>query len=203
MTLKEMLAEVGPKTQDAFFDLLYKCNIRDLDFEFEQTLDLEVLAAETGPETMPAAHLANIMLRVHDAREKVCLKDLPKFADALYPANRAPILPAYRLTFNELAKNAREFSTFAALRRLAVKVGNKHSEIGLDTKIDVEVLAAGTGPETMSLLTLVILLTGIPGFVVIVPTLQALFSGDNPFWNMLSIPLGGICFGLAKKRVGE
>ena len=61
VTLKEMLAEVGPKTQDAFFDLLYKCNIRDLDFEFEQTLDLEVLAAETGPETMPAPHLLNIV----------------------------------------------------------------------------------------------------------------------------------------------
>ena len=69
MTLKEMLAEVGPKTQDAFFDLLYKCNIRDLDFEFEQTLDLEVLAAETGPETMPAPHLLNIVLAVLASRD--------------------------------------------------------------------------------------------------------------------------------------
>ena len=69
VTLKEMLAEVGPKTQDAFFDLLYKCNIRDLDFEFEQTLDLEVLAAETGPETMPAPHLLNIVLAVLASRD--------------------------------------------------------------------------------------------------------------------------------------
>ena len=69
VTLKEMLAEVGPKTQDAFFDLLYKCNIRDLDFEFDQTLDLEVLAAETGPETMPAPHLLNIVLAVLASRD--------------------------------------------------------------------------------------------------------------------------------------
>ena len=67
VTLKEMLAEVGPKTQDAFFDLLYKCNIRD--GEFEQPLDLEVLAAETGPETMPAPHLLNIVLAVLASRD--------------------------------------------------------------------------------------------------------------------------------------
>ena len=113
-----------------------------------------------------------------------------------------------KVTFGELAEKAEYFEKYDvrandALRRLAVKVGNKHGDVDVDTKIDVNVLAAETGLETMSLLTLVILLTGIPGFVVIVPTLQALFSGDNPFWNMLSIPLGGICFGLAKKRVGE
>ena len=62
-----MLAETGPKTQDAFFDLLYKCNIRD--GEFEKPLDLEVLAAETGPETMPAPHLLNIVLAVLASRD--------------------------------------------------------------------------------------------------------------------------------------
>ena len=111
-----------------------------------------------------------------------------------------------KVTFGELAEKAEYFEkndvrAHAALRRLAVKVGNKHSEIGLDTKIDVEVLAAGTGPETMSLLTLVILLTGIPGFVVIrdPPGLEALFSGSNPYWKIVSIPMSGICFGLARK----
>ena len=69
VTQNDIFAVIGPKTQDAFFDLLYKCNIRDLDFEFEQTLDLEVLAAETGPETMPAPHLLNIVLAVLASRD--------------------------------------------------------------------------------------------------------------------------------------
>ena len=164
---------------------------------------VSTLASGMGPETMPAAHLADI---VHAVRHEDAVKEARSIHRSLsFQIN----MWSYRkVTFGELAEKAEYFEkndvrAHAALRRLAVKVGNKHSEIGLDTKIDVEVLAAGTGPETMSLLTLVILLTGIPGFVVIVPTLQALFSGDNPFWNMLSIPLGGICFGLAKKRVGE
>ena len=67
VTQNDIFAVIGPKTQDAFFDLLYKCNIRD--GEFEQPLDLEVLAAETGPETMPAPHLLNIVLAVLASRD--------------------------------------------------------------------------------------------------------------------------------------
>ena len=89
--------------------------------------------------------------------------------------------------------------THDALRRLAVEVGNKLGDVDGNTLIDVNVLGAETGPETMSLLTLVILLTGIPGFVVIHPGLEALFSGSNPFWKIVSIPMSGICFGLARK----
>ena len=124
-------------------------------FTLDDPIPVSTLAREVGPETMPAAHLANIMLRVRDMREKVCLKDLRTFADAIYPANRAPIPPAHRLTFNELAKNAREFSTFAALHRLAKKVGDKHPDVGLDTRVDFSVLVAETGQETMALRTLV------------------------------------------------
>ena len=64
------------------------------------------------------------------------------------------------------------------------------------TKIDVNVLGAETGPETMSLLTLVVLLTGIPGFAVSCPTLSNLLLGKNPMWR---ITLGGLCYGLARK----
>ena len=124
-------------------------------FTLDDPIPVSTLAREVGPETMPAAHLANIMLRIREERDKVCLKDLRTFADALYPANRAPRLPAHRWTFNELAKNAREFSTFAALRRLAVKVGDKHPDVGLDTRVDFSVLVAETGQETMALRTLV------------------------------------------------
>ena len=170
-----------------------------------QVVPVSRLASGLGPGTMPAAHLADIVLAVRHA-------DDVKAATSIHGDLAFQISDwgarGRKVTFCELAKDAECFERYGmwthdALMRLAVKVGNKHADVGLDTPLDLNVLAAETGPETMSLLTLVILLTGIPGFVVIVPTLQALFSGDNPFWNMLSIPLGGICFGLAKKRVGE
>ena len=45
---------------------------------------------------------------------------------------------------------------------LVEKVGNKHTDIGLDTMIDLDVVAAETGPETMSLSTLIKLVLATP-----------------------------------------
>ena len=160
---------------------------------------VSLLASGLGPGTMPAAHLADIVLAVRHFHAVEAAKNYHRFLS--FQIN----MWSYRkVTFGELAMNAECFEkydvwTHGALRRLAVEVGNKHGDVDVDTKIDVNVLAAETGPETMSLLTLVILLTGIPGFVVIHPGLEALFSGSNPFWKIVSIPMSGICFGLARK----
>ena len=160
---------------------------------------VSLLASGLGPGTMPAAHLADIVLAVRHFHAVETAKSYHRFLS--FQIN----MWSYRkVTFGELAENAECFEKYDvwandALRRLAVEVGNKHGDVDVDTKIDVNVLAAETGPETMSLLTLVILLTGIPGFVVIHPGLEALFSGSNPFWKIVSIPVGGMCFGLAKK----
>ncbi len=159
------------------------------------------LASGLGPETMPAAHLADILLAVRHA-------DTVKAATSIHGDLAHQIfmwhIMGREVTFGELASSAECAEkcgvwTHDALRRLAVEVGNKLGDVDGDTKIDVNVLGAETGPETMSLLTLVILLTGIPGFVVIHPGLEALFSGSNPYWKIVSIPVGGMCFGLAKK----
>jgi len=162
---------------------------------------VSLLASGLGPETMPAAQLADIVLAVRHFHAVVTAKAYYRFLS--FQIN----MWSYRkVTFGELAEKAEYFEKYdvranGALRRLAVKVGNKHADVGLDTPLDLNVLAAETGPETMSLLTLVILLTGIPGFVVIhdPPGLEALFSGRNPSWKIVSIPVGGICFGLANK----
>ena len=160
---------------------------------------VSLLASGLGPGTMPAAQLADIVLAVRH-------EDAVKEARSIHRSLSFQInMWSYRkVTFGELAKNAECFEkndvrAHAALRRLAVKVGNKYADVGLDTPLDLDVLAAETGPETMSLLTLVILLTGIPGFVVSSPYLENLFSGDNTFWNIRNIPGDGICFGLARK----
>ena len=155
VTLREIKAVVkkGPALMKLLEVTLRAC--AHPGFTLDDPIPVSTLAREAGPETMPAAHLSNIVLRVRDMRDKVCLKHLPTYADAVYPAAGAPVPPLYRLTFNKLAKNAREFSTFAALYRLAKKVGDKYPDVGLDTRVDFSVLVAETGPETMALRTLV------------------------------------------------
>ena len=160
---------------------------------------VSLLASGLGPGTMPAAHLADIVLAVRHFHAVEAAKNYHRFLSF-----QISMWSYRKVTFGELAEKAEYFEKYdvranGALRRLAVKVGNKHGDVDVDTKIDVNVLAAETGLETMSLLTLVILLTGIPGFVVIHPGLEALFSGSRPSWKIVSIPVGGICFGLVQK----
>jgi len=156
------------------------------------------LASGLGPETMPAAHLADILLAVRHANTvKAATRIHGDLAHQIFMWH----IMGCKVTFGELAKTAKcveEYGVWAhdALRRLAVEVGNKHGDVDVDTKIDVNVLGAETGPETMSLLTLVILLTGVPGFAISCPTLSDLLLGKNPMWR---ITLGGLCYGLARK----
>ena len=154
MTLKEMLAEVGPKTQDAFFDLLYKCNIRD--GEFERTLDLEVLAAETGPETMSAHRLLEIVQWAVHARE------LPLFRNTEEEESLAKLqnmgAKGVKVSLNDLAKKVKVSydhtatthtrSTLVAFMSFAEKVGNGY-DVYRDAPFAVDKLAAETGPGTM------------------------------------------------------
>ena len=62
VTFQELRAQIGPKTEDALFGLLAACDIRNE--ELEQPLDLDALAAETGPGTMPASQLLALVLEV-------------------------------------------------------------------------------------------------------------------------------------------
>ena len=72
-----------------------------------------------------------------------------------------------KVTLDELHKamamKSFHINTHTAFLDLVEKVGNKHPEIGLDTMIDLDVVAAETGPETMSLSTLIKLVLANPG----------------------------------------
>ena len=197
--LYEAKAVVDPETYEALVTLV-AVSVPDHMID-RGGYDVCMLASGLGPGTMPAAHLADIVLAVRHFHAVVTAKAYYRFLSF-----QISMWSYRKVTFGELAEKAEYFEKYdvranGALRRLAVKVGNKHADVGLDTPLDLNVLAAETGPETMSLLTLVILLTGIPGFVVIhdPPGLEALFSGRNPSWKIVSIPVGGICFGLAQK----
>jgi len=169
----------------------------------ESLIDLDghpvrTLASGLGPGTMPAAHLADILLAVRHANiVKAATRIHGDLAHQIFMWH----IMGRKVTFGELTETAKcveEYGvwTHDALRRLAVKVGSKLGDVDVDTKIDVNVLGAETGPETMSLLTLVILLTGVPGFAISCPTLSDLLLGKNPMWR---ITLGGLCYGLARK----
>jgi len=158
------------------------------------------LASGLGPETMPAAHLADILLAVRHA-------DTVKAATSIHGDLAHQIfmwhIMGREVTFGELASSAECAEkcgvwTHDALRRLAVEVGNKLGDVDGDTMIDVNVLGAETGRETMSLLTLVILLVCIPRFAITSPTLVNLLLGKNPRWRITS-SAGGLCYGLARK----
>jgi hypothetical protein len=201
--LSEAKAVIDPKTYEALVTLV-AVSVPDHMID-RGGYDVCMLASGLGPGTMPAAHLADIVLAVRHA-------DAVKAATSIHGDLAFQISDwgarGRKVTFSELAKNAECFERYGmwthdALMRLAVKVGNNDADVGIDTKIDLHALGAATGPETMSLLTLVVLLTGIPGFDIYSPYLENLFSGDNPFWNIRNIPGDGICFGLARKGVGE
>ena len=194
--LYEAKAVVDPESYEALVTLMA---VSPPDNNHAGGKCVSLLASGLGPGTLPAAHLADIVLAVRHFHAVEAAKNYHRFLSF-----QISMWSYRKVTFGELAEKAEYFEKYDvrandALRRLAVKVGNKHGDVDVDTKIDVNVLAAETGLETMSLLTLVILLAGIPGFVVIHPGLEALFSGSRPSWKIVSIPVGGICFGLARK----
>ena len=109
----------------------------------DEPLAIDAWAAEAGPATMPLPLLCNLMM------------ELPAMMDPLQslPANLEFFLQkleklSFKVTLGELS-DAAEVDTQKLLMQLAEKVGNKHPEIGLDTPLDLNVLAAEMGPETM------------------------------------------------------
>ena len=113
----------------------------------DEPLAIDAWAAEAGPATMPLPLLCNLMMelpammplesllvRASTPGNKVMQKKLEK--------------PSFKVTLGELS-DAADVDTHKLLMQLAEKVGNKHPEIGLDTPLDLNVLAAEMGPETM------------------------------------------------------
>ena len=177
VTLREMKAVVGLATEAALMKLLGACHLDAL--KIDDAIPISTLAQAVGPETMAPLCLASILVGVANANaaqqaakdkqdaelqlqrlramdRKVTIDYLHKNLVLLRPTRDASELkPAGCLTTYAAAMKSFHVNTHTAFLDLVEKVGNKHTDIGLDTIIDVDVLAAETGPETMSLSMLV------------------------------------------------
>ena len=167
-SVRDMKAVVhDPKTDEALTKLLEKC-VPELDGDGGKWYTVRLLAQEVGPETIPAAHLASILDKARVARlapMDAWIKEKADFDLQHWQTTGRKLT----VTLGELPNSIRfpldmcRSSTHEELMRLAEKVGNKHGDIGLDTPIDVTILAAETGPDTMTWPVLLGLLRGLPG----------------------------------------
>ena len=142
--LPEMLVQVGPKTKEALGVLLDKCGPDKHNVLLP--CDLEVLANATGPETMPAPHLLNIVLAVRASRDGQQAASDPKEAFSLSELKYMGEKGA-KASLLDLAVVADD-TMIGAVMKLAEKVASVYDVSDL-TLIEVDKLAAETGPGTM------------------------------------------------------
>ena len=163
VTLKQMKAVVGPKTDAALMKLLEASHLDFLKISIDEAIPISTLAQATGPETMAPLCLASILVGV--AKANAAQQAAKDKQDAELQLQRLRT-EGRKVMLDELHKVAMKsfhVNTHTAFLDLVEKVGNKHPEIGLDTMIDLDVVAAETGPETMSLSTLIKLVLATPG----------------------------------------
>ena len=176
VTLRQMKAVVGPKTDQALTKLLAASDLVISRIELDDAIPISTLAQAAGPETMPPRCLCEILMEVRkDSEAQQAAKD-KEAAESTLRTLRAM---GQKVTLDELDKKtipawpkgdasamegtkAAYIKTRSAFLRLATEVGNKHPDIGLDTMIDLDVVAAETGPETMPLSSLIKLVLTTP-----------------------------------------
>ena len=142
--LPEMLVQVGPKTKEALGVLLDKCGPDKHNVLLP--CDLEVLANATGPETMPAPHLLNIVSAVRASRDGQQAASDPKEAFSLSELKYMGEKGA-KASLLDLAVVADD-TMIGAVMKFAEKVASVYDVSDL-TLIEVDKLAAETGPGTM------------------------------------------------------
>ena len=164
VTVREMQAVVGPKTFAALMKLL-EASLPDFrESKLDDAIPISALAQAVGPDTMAPLCLASILVGV--AKASAAQQAVKDKQDAELQLQRLRTI-GRKVTLDELHKamamKSFHINTHTAFLDLVEKVGNKHPEIGLDTMIDLGVVAAETGPETMSLSTLIKLVLANPG----------------------------------------
>jgi len=189
-SVRDMKAVVhDPKIDEALTKLLEKC-VPDAG-PFGDKYLVRTLARGVGAETMPAAHLASILdvaRYARLARVDAVIEEEAEFELRHWQTTGRKLT----VTLGELPNSVwyqyhrRDVSMHNELMRLAEKVGTKHGDIGLDTPIDVNVLAAETGPDTMTWPMLFRILRGFPGGFPGVPARNASVPSE---WSRLT--LGG------------
>ena len=112
----------------------------------DEPLAIDAWVAEAGRADMPLPLLCNLMMELP---AMIPLQPLPEIR-ATTPGNKVMQKKleklSFKVTLGELS-DAADPDTHTLLMQLAEKVGNKHPELSLETPIDLNVLAAETGPE--------------------------------------------------------
>ena len=162
VTVREMQAVIGPKTFAALMKLLEASHPDFRNSKLDDAIPISALAQAVGPETMAPLCLASILVGV--AKANAAQQAAKDKQDAELQLQRLRT-EGRKVMLDELHKVAMKsfhVNTHTAFLDLVEKVGNKHPEIGLDTIIDLDMVAAETGPETMSLSTLIKLVLATP-----------------------------------------
>ena len=157
-----MKAVVGPKTDAALMKLLEASHPDFLKIKLDDDIAISALAQAVGPETMAPLCLASILVGVAKANAAQQAAKDKQDAEARLQRLRTEGRKVALDELHKVAMKSFHVNTHTAFLDLVEKVGNKHPDIGLDTIIDVDVLAAETGPETMSLSTLIKLVLAAP-----------------------------------------
>ena len=163
VTVREMQAVVGPKTFAALMKLL-EASLPDFrESKLDDAIPISALAQAVGPDTMAPLCLASILVGV--AKASAAQQAAKDKEDAELQLQRLRT-EGRKVTLDELHKATMKsfhVNTHTAFLDLVEKVGNEHTDIRPDTMIDLDVLAAETGPDTMSLSTLIKLVLATPG----------------------------------------
>ena len=162
VTVREMQAVIGPKTFAALMKLLEASHPDFRNSKLDDAIPISALAQAVGPETMAPLCLASILVGV--AKANAAQQAAKDKQDAELQLQRLRT-EGRKVMLDELHKVAMKsfhVNTHTAFLDLVEKVGNKHPDIGLDTIIDLDMVAAETGPETMSLSNLIKLVLAAP-----------------------------------------
>ena len=150
-TLREMTGRpvevVGTVTGELLTKLVKQLEeTRGDSVALDEPLAIDAWVAEAGRADIPLPLLCNLMMELP---AMIPLQPLPEIR-ATTPGNKVMQEKleklSFKVTLGELS-DAADPDTHKLLMQLAEKVGNKHPELSLETPIDLNVLAAETGPE--------------------------------------------------------
>ena len=183
VTWKELKAVAGPKTEAALIKLLDASHPDFSKIKFDDPIPISTLARGVGPETMPwipsaccpgfsgdfsqleddrARSLCTVLGAIYYTKHPEQAAGDKAYDDAKVQLEQLRTM-GRKTSLNELDKKVDMAGVAEGpWMRLMMTVADKHPNIGIDTMIDLGVLAAETGPYTMPLPMLVKLLLTTP-----------------------------------------
>ena len=183
VTLRELKAVCGPKAEEALMKLLEASHPDFSKIKLDDAIPIGTLAKGVGPETMPwipsacspgfsgdfsqleddrARSLCTILCAIHYTQHPEVAAGDKEYHDAFVQIQQLRTM-GRKTSLDELDKKVDMAGVDnGQWMRLMMTVADKHPDVGVDTMIDLGVLAAETGSYTMPLPMLVKLLLTTP-----------------------------------------